>query len=146
VNGNREACWWSSFPENELAARQVSGLGVIKAQVRAGTYYASRNVAYLVSTTAHTADGALAAQAEGHHQHCSHSVVAKFMVLPVLLLLVGFVQPGVAPGADVPPGSWGLAQLVLEDFAFFGDGCIFLDMVRQHTLPLPACSTLHHTR
>lgn len=27
--------------------------------------------------------------------------------------------------------AWSLAQLVLEDILYFGDGCIFLDMVSQ---------------
>ena len=27
--------------------------------------------------------------------------------------------------------NWSLAQLVCEDIAFFGDGCVFLDMVVQ---------------
>jgi hypothetical protein len=48
------------------------------------------------------------------------------------------VQPGVASELGLPEGAWCLAQLVVEDFAFFGDGCVFLDMVssasfqRQH--------------
>lgn len=29
----------------------------------------------------------------------------------------------------LPEGAWTLAQLVLEDLTFFGDGCLFLDVV-----------------
>jgi hypothetical protein len=40
------------------------------------------------------------------------------------------MQPGTASELGLAEGAWCLAQLVVEDFAFFGDGCVFLDMVR----------------
>lgn len=51
------------------------------------------------------------------------------LLAPLCLLPPSPVQPGTASGLGLPEGAWCLAQLVLEDFAFFGDGCIFLDMV-----------------
>lgn len=36
------------------------------------------------------------------------------------------------------PDGWSLAELVVEDVAFFGDGCVFLDMVVQPVFNLMA--------
>jgi hypothetical protein len=59
-----------------------------------------------------------------------------FELILYLLTLPCFVQPGVSPGLGSPVESWSLAELVLQDILFFGDGCIFLDMVRVLSLCL----------
>ncbi len=65
---------------------------------------------------------------------CAIAMYTFLIMLHHALLRSLPVQPGVALGLGLPAGAWCLAQLVLEDLAFFGDGCIFLDMVSAHSL------------
>lgn len=149
VSALHEGCWWSDFPANDLAVRQVLGLNTFKMQVGVFVFVGVRaradvpcRVQPCVVGSAATRPMNMLPPANPHAPllptlPTNNNVCFLFTCLCVCVRMCACVpQPGVPPsqlgGGGAPSGAcWSLAQLVLEDFAYFGDGCIFLDMVRR---------------
>lgn len=95
--------WWAGFPTHSLAARQCEGLKALKEKVRRlmSHAFAFRHAGTCVLAVS-IATG------------CAHRCTAA----------------AATPCQGVCGSGWSLRQLAAADVEFFGDGVIFLDMVR----------------